>query len=98
MGNTVFNQYLTKLYFQVQHLQQQLQLNQQLANLAPGTVAAAQPAPTPAPATTAAVIQDIPSPPAPNPPAKEVPPPLPQNWKTAKDSDGKIYYYHTVTR
>ena len=81
-------------FFQVQHLQQQLQLNQQLANLAPSTAAPAA-APTAAPAT---VIQDIPSPPAPNPPAREKPPPLPPNWKTAKDSDGKIYYYHTVTR
>ena len=24
--------------------------------------------------------------------------PLPQNWKTATDPEGKIYYYHVVTR
>ena len=91
MTCTLFN-FQNKIYplFQVQHLQQQLQLNQQLANLAPSTATA-----TAAPTT---VIQDIPSPPAPNPPAREKPPPLPPNWKTAKDSDGKIYYYHTVTR
>lgn len=37
----------------------------------------------------------------------ELPPPsppkpktivLPPNWKTARDPEGKIYYYHVITR
>ena len=32
-------------------------------------------------------------PPKPKPPDK-----LPPNWKTAKDEDGEIYYYHAITR
>ncbi|XP_071942305.1 uncharacterized protein [Antedon mediterranea] len=38
------------------------------------------------------VQDDIPSPPKP-PPNK-----LPPNWKTATDSEGKVYYYHAITR
>lgn len=38
-----------------------------------------------------------PPPPPPSPPRPKVVR-LPPNWKTAKDSTGKVYYYHTVTR
>lgn len=36
-------------------------------------------------------------PPPPSPPKPKVTK-LPPNWKMAKDSEGKTYYYHTVTR
>lgn len=39
--------------------------------------------------------EDIPPPPSP-PKGKAIV--LPPNWKTAKDAEGKLYYYHTVTR
>lgn len=38
----------------------------------------------------------VPPPPEPIKPAK--PPKLPPNWKTAKDAEGNMYYYHVVTR
>ncbi|KAH3751883.1 hypothetical protein DPMN_186488 [Dreissena polymorpha] len=38
---------------------------------------------------------DVPPPPSP-PKSKTIV--LPPNWKTAKDAEGKMYYYHTVTR
>ncbi|XP_072181261.1 uncharacterized protein [Diadema setosum] len=41
----------------------------------------------------AQVTESIPSPPAKPKPAK-----LPPNWKTAQDSEGKTYYYHSITR
>ena len=37
-----------------------------------------------------------PSPPPPRPKSKR--PALPPNWKTATDPEGKVYYYHAVTR
>jgi len=48
------------------------------------------------------VVQDQaapldPPPPPPSPPRSKKRR-LPPNWKTAKDKDGKVYYYHTVTR
>ena len=39
--------------------------------------------------------EDVPPPPS---PPKGKPVVLPPNWKTAKDAEGKMYYYHTVTR
>ena len=39
--------------------------------------------------------EDVPPPPSP-PKGKAIV--LPPNWKTAKDADGKLYYYHTGTR
>ncbi|XP_033101978.1 uncharacterized protein LOC117105068 isoform X2 [Anneissia japonica] len=42
--------------------------------------------------TVVPTVEDIPSPPKP-PPNK-----LPPNWKTATDSEGKVYYYHALTR
>lgn len=39
--------------------------------------------------------EDVPPPPSP-PKVKELL--LPPNWKSARDSDGRMYYYHTVTR
>lgn len=38
-----------------------------------------------------------PPPPPPSPPKPKAPR-LPPNWRTAKDSEGKTYYYHSVTR
>ena len=39
--------------------------------------------------------EDVPPPPSP-PKSKAIV--LPPNWKTARDAEGKMYYYHTVTR
>lgn len=36
----------------------------------------------------------LPSPPPPKPKTIVLPP----NWKTARDPEGKIYYYHVITR
>ena len=36
-------------------------------------------------------------PPPPSPPPKDKPQ-LPPKWRSAKDQDGKTYYYHTETR
>lgn len=47
-------------------------------------------------ATTSTGDDDEPPPP-PSPPKPKVEK-LPPNWKSAKDSEGKAYYYHTVTR
>ncbi|XP_062602613.1 microtubule-associated protein futsch-like [Saccostrea cucullata] len=47
-------------------------------------------------ATTSSADDDDPPPP-PSPPKPKVEK-LPPNWKSAKDSEGKTYYYHTVTR
>lgn len=47
-------------------------------------------------ATTSSGDDDDPPPP-PSPPKPKVEK-LPPNWKSAKDSEGKTYYYHTVTR
>lgn len=46
-------------------------------------------------ATSTLEEEDIPPPPSP-PKGKAIV--LPPNWKTAKDAEGKLYYYHTVTR
>lgn len=55
-----------------------------------------------APAVTTTVIsnktsedEDVPPPPS---PPKPKPIKLPPNWKSAKDAEGKVYYYHTSTR
>ena len=47
--------------------------------------------------STDAQVQDLPPPP-PSPPPKPKQQKLPPNWKTAKDAEGKTYFYHTVTR
>ena len=39
-----------------------------------------------------------PPPPPPSPPPKVKKPKLPKGWRTAKDQDGKVYYYHSITR
>ena len=39
-----------------------------------------------------------PPPPPPSPPPKPKSNRLPPNWKTARDADGKVYYYHSATR
>ena len=51
------------------------------------------------------VIQSQQQMPAPTPlPLASLPPPpptdlsLPQNWRTARDPQGKVYYYHVITR
>lgn len=52
--------------------------------------------PFPAASDTQAVEEDdVPPPPSP-PKSKELA--LPPNWKTARDGEGRLYYYHTVTR
>ena len=43
-------------------------------------------------------ISSDPPPPPPSPPPKPRQIRLPPNWKTAKDSEGQTYYYHTITR
>ncbi|XP_064598536.1 LOW QUALITY PROTEIN: uncharacterized protein LOC135464899 [Liolophura sinensis] len=44
---------------------------------------------------TPEVVEDVPPPPSPpRPKAVKLPP----NWKTAKDPEGKVYYYHSVTK
>jgi hypothetical protein len=40
--------------------------------------------------------EDLPPPPPSPPKLKKHK--LPPNWKSAKDGDGKSYYYHTVTK
>lgn len=65
------------VYLQVQQLQQQLEMQGQLAGM--GT----------------SEEEDIPPPPS---PPKSKAPKLPPNWKSAKDAEGKTYYYHTTTR
>lgn len=47
--------------------------------------------------TTANSMSEDDPPPPPSPPKPKVTK-LPPNWKMAKDSEGKTYYYHTVTR
>ena len=47
-----------------------------------------QPSPTPTPLSLAPL--------PPPPPEEEIN--LPPHWKTARDPQGKIYYYHTITR
>ena len=42
------------------------------------------------------INQGQPSPPPPRPTHKR--PALPPNWKTATDPEGKVYYYHSITR
>ncbi|KAL5005854.1 hypothetical protein ScPMuIL_017012 [Solemya velum] len=68
---------------QVQLLQQQLELQQQLAGTTSG-------------GSVETPVEDDPPPPPSPPRPKQLK--LPPNWKTAKDSEGKMYYYHAVTR
>ena len=48
-------------------------------------------------AQEATQAEDEEPPPPPSPPRPKVER-LPPNWKSAKDSEGKMYYYHSVTR
>jgi peptidoglycan hydrolase-like protein with peptidoglycan-binding domain len=88
---------------QMQSLQARLQTLGFLSN-SPSTTPAATPKPAaaataaaviaPEPQAAVAAVADPPDPPPPPPKKSKLPP----KWKSAKDEEGKTYYYHTVTR
>ena len=79
---------------QMQSLQARLQTLGFLGNSPSTTPAATPKQTTTTTASTEPQAADPPDPPPPPPKKAKLPP----KWKSAKDEEGKTYYYHTVTR